>query len=129
MTYEDKKDRMESIAIIGMAGRFPGAENVNELWENIKNGVDSRVRFSDEKLLKSGVQQSLVDNPHYVKSRCVLEDAELFDASFLVLPQEKQNIQIRNIAFFWNVPGRLLSRQATTQKHTMAPSEFLQDAE
>jgi acyl transferase domain-containing protein len=82
MTYEDKKDRMESIAIIGMAGRFPGAENVNELWENIKNGVDSRVRFSDEKLLESGVQQSLVDNPHYVKSRCVLEDAELFDASF-----------------------------------------------
>ncbi len=29
------------IAIIGMAGRFPGARNVEEFWTNLRNGVES----------------------------------------------------------------------------------------
>ena len=29
------------IAIIGMACKFPGANNINEYWNNIKNGVES----------------------------------------------------------------------------------------
>lgn len=30
-----------AIAIIGMAGRFPGAKNVTEFWQNLRNGVES----------------------------------------------------------------------------------------
>ena len=30
----------DAIAIIGMAGRFPGARNLEEFWENLKNGVE-----------------------------------------------------------------------------------------
>ncbi|MBX9258975.1 SDR family NAD(P)-dependent oxidoreductase [Desmonostoc muscorum CCALA 125] len=70
------------IAIIGLTGRFPGAKNLDEFWHNLQNGVESISFFSDEELLASGVEPALLSNPNYVKANAVLEDAELFDATF-----------------------------------------------
>ena len=36
------------IAIVGMAGTFPGARTVAEFWRNLCAGVESIARFSDE---------------------------------------------------------------------------------
>ena len=36
----DSNYRKEEIAIIGLSGRYPGANNVNQFWENLKNGKD-----------------------------------------------------------------------------------------
>ncbi len=82
---------MEKIAIIGMAGRFPGAGSVGQLWENVKNSVEALTEFSDKELLESGVSQSLIDNPDYVKSRFILKNAEMFDAAFFGMsPRESE---------------------------------------
>jgi acyl transferase domain-containing protein len=70
------------IAIIGMAGRFPGANNLKQFWHNLRHGVESISRFTDEELLKSGVPQSLLSEPGYVKAGGVLESEEMFDAAF-----------------------------------------------
>ncbi|GBE93213.1 beta-ketoacyl synthase [Nostoc cycadae WK-1] len=70
------------IAIIGLSGRFPGAKNIAEFWENLQAGVESITFFTDEELISSGVEPTIVDNPKYVKARGVLADAELFDAPF-----------------------------------------------
>jgi len=70
------------IAVIGMAGRFPGARNVDEFWRNLKEGRESISHFSDEELLAAGVSRQLLDDPHYVKAGGVLEGIDLFDASF-----------------------------------------------
>ncbi|MDZ7949848.1 type I polyketide synthase [Nostoc sp. DedQUE09] len=70
------------IAIIGLTGRFPGAKNIDEFWRNIQNGVESVSFFSDEELLSSGISSSILNDPNYVKAHAILEDAELFDASF-----------------------------------------------
>ena len=70
------------IAIIGMAGRFPGAKNIDEYWHNIKNGVESIRPLTDEYLLSQGVDKTLLEHPQYVKAGAVLEDIELFDADF-----------------------------------------------
>ena len=43
------------IAIVGMAGRFPGARNVAEYWANIRDGVESIRRLSEEELERAGV--------------------------------------------------------------------------
>ena len=72
----------DGIAVIGMAGRFPGAANVNEFWGNLKDGVESITFFSDEELSAAGVSSTLLDNPDYVKAGAILQDIELFDASF-----------------------------------------------
>ena len=77
------------LAIIGMAGRFPGAKNLAEFWENLKNGVESISFFDDEEVLETGVDQEVIDDPHYVKAGGVLEDVESFDAGFFgFYPQE-----------------------------------------
>jgi len=70
------------IAIIGMAGRFPGAKSIDAFWNNLRDGVESVTFFTDEQLLASGVNPEAVDNPNYVKARSVIEDVELFDAPF-----------------------------------------------
>ena len=36
-----------AIAIIGMAGRFPGAKNLDHFWENLANGVESESPLSE----------------------------------------------------------------------------------
>jgi acyl transferase domain-containing protein len=79
------------IAVIGMAGRFPGARHLDELWENLKKGKESISFFTDEELEGLGVDRALLENPHYVKSNSFLEDKEYFDASFFgYLPNEAE---------------------------------------
>ncbi|MBV9790209.1 MAG: acyltransferase domain-containing protein, partial [Chloroflexi bacterium] len=70
------------IAIVGMAGRFPGAANVEEFWRNISAGVESLKNFSDEELLAAGVDPALLDHPQYVRVGPALDGIELFDAAF-----------------------------------------------
>ena len=73
---------MESIAIIGMDGRFPGANDLEKFWENLKNGVESINRFTDEELSQKGVPAEVIEDPDYVKAGTLLENIELFDAKF-----------------------------------------------
>jgi acyl transferase domain-containing protein len=70
------------IAIIGMAGRFPGARGVRELWQNLRERVESITFFSDEELLKAGIDRSLLSNPYYIKAGALLDAADQFDAGF-----------------------------------------------
>ena len=70
------------IAVIGMAGRFPGARNVDELWRKLRDGVESITFFTDEQLRASGVDPALLRDPDYVKAAAVMDDVDLFDASF-----------------------------------------------
>ncbi len=72
----------EGIAIIGMAGRFPGARNIDEFWQNLRNGVESVTFFSDQELEASGVDPANFRNPNYIKAGAILEDVGLFDADF-----------------------------------------------
>ncbi|MGH8077140.1 MAG: beta-ketoacyl synthase N-terminal-like domain-containing protein, partial [Lysobacter sp.] len=79
------------IAIIGLAGRFPGADNVEAFWENLVNGVESSTRLDDETLRREGVSQQLIDNPDFVKVSYVVEGAENFDAElFQFTPREAE---------------------------------------
>ncbi|NQY73340.1 MAG: hypothetical protein HRT90_01105 [Candidatus Margulisbacteria bacterium] len=75
-------DSQDHIAIIGLSGRFPGAKNSNEFWENLKDGVESITHFSDEDLKESGIAEELINNPNYVKSKGIIKDADHFDADF-----------------------------------------------
>ncbi|MBD2607326.1 SDR family NAD(P)-dependent oxidoreductase [Scytonema hofmannii FACHB-248] len=72
----------DEIAIIGMAGRFPGANKVDSFWQNLRDGVESISFFTDEELISAGVDSAMLNDPNYVKASGVLEDIELFDASF-----------------------------------------------
>lgn len=70
------------IAIVGMAGRFPGAADVDAFWINLRDGVESIVRYSDEELRARGAQDSDLGDPHYVRAGAPLPDMDKFDAAF-----------------------------------------------
>jgi acyl transferase domain-containing protein len=75
-------ERGDQIAVIGMAGRFPGAHDVDEFWLNLVDGVESITFFSDEELRAAGVRERHLTDPHYVKAAPIVPDMELFDAGF-----------------------------------------------
>jgi acyl transferase domain-containing protein len=70
------------VAIIGMAGRFPGAGDLEELWRNLRDGVESISRFSADELFADGVPPAQLARPGYVPAGGFLADADLFDATF-----------------------------------------------
>lgn len=76
------RDALDGIAIIGMAGRFPQAPNLQRFWENLSQGIESTSFFSEEELEQAGISPELFRHPNYVKARGVLEGADLFDAGF-----------------------------------------------
>ena len=72
----------DAIAIVGMAGRFPGADSIAALWHNLASGVEAVTHFSDDELLAAGVDPNMLADPAYVKSRAILSDIQHFDARF-----------------------------------------------
>jgi len=70
------------IAVIGMAGRFPGAGDIKSFWDNLKNGVESIRFFSREELLEEGVEEAAINDPTYVRAHAYLENKEYFDSAF-----------------------------------------------
>ena len=96
------------IAIIGIACRFPGADNPEAFWRNLVGGVESIARFSDDELLAAGIDARLVRDPHYVKAAPVIADHDGFDAGFfgcsprearLMDPQHRHFLEVAWEAF------------------------------
>src|SRR5258708_29028916 len=84
-------DSFEAVAVIGMAGRFPGARNIDEFWSNLHAGVEGVSFFSDAELERSGVRPEIYNDPAYVRAKGVLDGVEMFDASFFGLtPREAE---------------------------------------
>src|SRR5450631_47700 len=78
---EDQDAPLGAIAIVGMAGRFPGAKNIDEFWRNLCGGVESITRFEDSEL-EDSFSAEVRSAPNFVKARPILENVELFDAPF-----------------------------------------------
>jgi amino acid adenylation domain-containing protein len=71
----------DGVAVIGMVGRFPGARNLTELWDNLLNKRESISRFSPDEIDPS-VDDETRNDPDYVPTRGIIEDADKFDARF-----------------------------------------------
>jgi amino acid adenylation domain-containing protein len=86
----EAKPNLEGVAIVGMAGRFPGARSVEEFWNNQLNGVESISHFDVEELEVPNAAE-LAKDPNYVRARSILNDADLFDAEFFgIHPREAE---------------------------------------
>lgn len=79
---------MPGIAVIGMAGRFPGAANVREFWSNVTHGVCSIVDIADHDL-NLPPDSPLRTNPNLVRRTACVTDVDKFDAKFFgIFPKE-----------------------------------------
>ena len=49
MSNQDILDALEGteIAVVGMAGRFPGAQDIETYWRNLRDGVESVTFYTE----------------------------------------------------------------------------------
>lgn len=71
-----------SIAIVGMAGHFPGARSVREYWSMLEAGRDATRWLTPEELLAAGESFAAIQDPRYIRATMALPDMEMFDAGF-----------------------------------------------
>jgi acyl transferase domain-containing protein/SAM-dependent methyltransferase/acyl carrier protein len=70
------------IAIVGMRGRFPGADDLDQYWRNLAAGVESITVLSHEDMRAAGVPEDIIRLPGYVNAAPLLDGVDLFDAEF-----------------------------------------------
>jgi amino acid adenylation domain-containing protein len=80
-TIQANPIKNNGVAVIGMVGRFPGANTIDELWENLCAGKES-ITFFEEDEIDPSIDRSTLTDPNYVRAKGVLAGAELFDAGF-----------------------------------------------
>ncbi|MPZ81182.1 MAG: SDR family NAD(P)-dependent oxidoreductase [Actinophytocola sp.] len=79
---DSSRDDDSVVAVVGMSGRFPGADDVERFWANLVAGVQGIRDISDEELMAAGVDPALLADPRYVRRGAPLNDIEHFDAAF-----------------------------------------------
>ena len=90
VSRSSEKNAESGIAVIGLAGRFPGAEDVAEFWDKLSQGVDCIATLSDAQL-ELPPDSPLRRNPNLVKKSACVKDADKFDARFFgIFPKEAQ---------------------------------------
>jgi acyl transferase domain-containing protein/thioesterase domain-containing protein/acyl carrier protein len=84
MTEQSRKKMLqdEDIAIVGMAVNVPGADTVAAFWDNLRGGVSSIRKLSEEELLAAGESPQNIARKNYVRSAADLKGFETFDADF-----------------------------------------------
>jgi len=91
----------EGIAIVGMSGRFPGANSVEQFWHNLMQGVDSVSTFREDELEYSVVTKDAIEQGQkFIRARGVLDGVDMFDAEFFgMYPKEVQMIDPQHRLF------------------------------
>ncbi len=108
--YQPKlNDKDRDIAVIGMAGRFPGADSIEELWEVLKSGRETTSFFTDEELDPS-IPESLKSNPGYVKAKGVINNPKGFDAAFFGIPPKQAELMDPQQRVFLEVAWEAMER-------------------
>ena len=96
----DGEETDDRIAVIGMAGRFPGAPDLDTYWSNLRRGVESIVRFDEDTLRRAGVPEEEWRAPSYVAAGAPITDFDRFDADFFrFTPREAEGLDPQHRVF------------------------------
>ncbi len=100
------------IAVIGMAGRFPGARDIHEYWYNLENGVESITYFGDVDLEAEGISPDTLKSSTYVKVRGIIDKSEYFDESFFNYTPIEAEMMDSQIRIFQEISWEALEHAA-----------------
>lgn len=87
LSFDEKSEELpdyydDSVAIIGISCKFPGAESFEQFFENIFNGKESYRHLSKEEQIQLGVSEEIMNDPKYVPIQLSINEKEMFDAGF-----------------------------------------------
>lgn len=112
-----KRDYKSSdIAIIGMAGRFPGANSIEELWELLHDGKDTISFFSPEEL-DASIPDVIKNDPLYVPARGIVPSAKEFDAAFFGLNPKVSEAMDPQQRIFLEIAWEVLEQSGHLPEH------------
>jgi acyl transferase domain-containing protein/acyl carrier protein len=112
MQHSSSQNFAGAIAIIGMAGRFPGAKNLAEFWQNLQAGVESITFFEDDAILHSNTEA--LNHPKAVKAGGALAEIESFDAAFFGFSPREADIIDPQQRFFLEIAWEALEQAGYT---------------
>jgi len=116
--YSDKKDEKSSsdVAIIGMSGRFPGAESIEELWNVLEAGKETISFFKSDEIDIS-IPESIRNNPLYVGARGIIPTANTFDAAFFGINPKLAEVMDPQQRLFLEISWEVLEQNRYLPKH------------
>ncbi|SFL28354.1 type I polyketide synthase [Shimia haliotis] len=91
------------IAIVGMAAHLPGATGIDQYWQNLRDGIRSISKLSEDELLANGENRARLKHRNYVPAAAMLDGFAEFDAEFFGLspkeaaimdPQHRQFLEV-----------------------------------
>ncbi len=100
MSHQDFSDRVDEIAVVGLAGRYPDSNNLEEFWQHLRQGKELVQFFTDEELIAAGHDPEMIAQPNYVKAAAILKDVDQFDANFFGFNPREAEILDPNHRFF-----------------------------
>jgi phthiocerol/phenolphthiocerol synthesis type-I polyketide synthase E len=88
----DDLSETASVAIIGMAGRFPGAGNVDQYWRNLRDGVESIRFLTDEEIQSLNSDVTHGGDSRHVRAFAMMDGYDMFDAAFFDISHREAEI-------------------------------------
>ncbi len=104
------------VAVIGMAGRFPGANTIQELWNVLREGKDTITFFSPEELDPS-IPYAIKNDPLYVPARGIVPSAKEFDAAFFGLNPKVAEAMDPQQRIFLEIAWEVLEQSGHLPEH------------
>lgn len=117
-----------AIAVVGMAGRFPGAKDVSAFWSNLRRGKESIVTLSEQELRDAGVSDKTLADPAYVRRAPLLDGIDEFDAGFFGFRRWPRRCWIPNTGCSCSVHGMRSRTRALTPHGSTARSAYTEPA-
>lgn len=109
-----------AVAIIAVAGKFPGAADVDTFWSNLLEGREGVRTFAANELDPS-LDAALVADPHYVRRRGVLEGVDQFDAAFFGITPKEAELMDPQQRVFLELCWECLERGGYTPESAQGP--------
>ncbi len=113
-------DAAEPIAVVAVAGRFPGAGDVDGFWSMLLAGNDGITHFADEEL-DASLPTAVTRDPDYVKARGVIDGADMFDAAFFGIGQREAELMDPQQRVFLELCWHCLERAGHAPDATHVP--------
>ena len=116
--YSKRKDKKSSsdVAIIGMSGRFPGANSIVELWDVLKEGKET-ISFFKSNEIDTSIPESIRNNPLYVGARGIIPTANTFDAAFFGINPKLAAVMDPQQRLFLEISWEALEQAGYLPKH------------
>ncbi|MBD8487636.1 amino acid adenylation domain-containing protein [Echinicola sp. CAU 1574] len=110
--YKASSLNTKDIAVVGLSGRFPGANDIDTFWQNLVSEKETISHFSKEELDDS-IPEEIKSDPNYIPSRGIIEDVNMFDPSFFGLTPNQAALMDPQQRLFLEITWELLEKTRT----------------